>query len=394
MFDISFFKSIDDVKRRIVAGVFGPTDAAQLEATLEQHRSTTPTVFNVETTNYCNMTCIMCPRTTLMTRKNIWIDDTVFERVLDQITPLATADLEDFWTFVRDRWNVRYENPDENAFYFHVVSRCLILHGYGEPLLDKRIVQRVQACTDRGIPTYFSCVPANITVARCRAVMEAGLTVLKFSLDGLNDELQKKIRGKRNNFTKAFDTILEILEMKKREGLETVIVPTMIALSDDEDARAMHRQFLDLWTGKDVFAYVKSQDNRWYFEENDAAENRSHYESQYCEFPWTSLTVMADGNVVPCTQDYDVEMVLGNVMEESLVDIWNGETYRNLRHWHVTGQFPPGHKCAERCDQKKICGYLGLNPVTAKLAVAPGSAKPPCAKPSAQHRAPPIAAQS
>ncbi|MBB4266194.1 radical SAM/SPASM domain-containing protein [Roseospira visakhapatnamensis] len=376
MFDISFFKAIDSVKRRIVSGDFGPTDAATVESALETHRAREPKVFNVETTNYCNMTCIMCPRTTLMTRKNIWIDDAVFERVLDQIKPWATADLEDFWTFVRDRWNVRFDRPDENAFYFHIVSRCLILHGYGEPLLDKKIVQRVQSCSARGIPTYFSCVPANITVERCRAVMAAGLTVLKFSMDALNDELQKKIRGKRNNFSKAFDTILDILEMKKTEGFDTLIVPTMIALSNDDEARAMHRQFLDLWTDKDVFAYVKSQDNRWYFEDQAAAENRSHYESQYCEFPWTSLTVMADGNVVPCTQDYDVEMVLGNVMEQSLEEIWNGDRYRDLRHWHVTGRFPPGHKCAERCDQKKVCGYLGLAPATAEPQAPPRPAAP------------------
>ncbi len=361
MFDIKFLETVDPLKRRVVAGDFGPEDAPEVEARLEALRdAATPRVFNVETTNYCNMTCVMCPRTTLMTRKNIWIDDGLFETVIDQITPWAATDLEAFWAFARDQFNVHFDRPDENAFYFHVVSRCLILHGYGEPLLDKRIVQRVEACAKRGIPTYFSCVPANMTVDRCRDVMKAGLTVLKFSLDGLNDELQKKIRGKKNNFTQAYETILDILEMKAREGHRTLIVPTMIALSDDAEARAMHAQFLDLWKDKDVFAYVKSQDNRWYFEEQAIGANRSHYESQYCEYPWSSLTVMADGSVVPCTQDYDTEMVLGNVRDQSLMEIWNGQPYKDLRHWHVTGTFPPGHKCAERCDQKKLCGYLGL----------------------------------
>lgn len=362
MFDIKFFRSVDGLKQRVVAGDYKAEDAGKLVDQLEALRDRQPRVFNLETTNYCNMTCVMCPRTTLMTRKNIWIDDSMFERVVDQIKPWATADLEDFWAFVRDRHNVRFEQPDENAFYFHVVSRCLILHGYGEPLLDKKIVQRVKACSDRGVPTYFSCVPANISVERCQEVMEAGLTVLKFSMDGLTDELQKKVRGKRNNFTQAYDTILRILELKAEKGYPTLIVPTMIALADDEEARAMHRQFLELWAGRDVFAYVKSQDNRWYFEEDQKLENRSHYESQYCEFPWTSLTVMADGNVVPCTQDYDVEMVLGNVMEQTLEEIWNGERYQRLREWHVTGEFPAGYKCVDRCDQKMVCGYLGRLP--------------------------------
>ena len=83
-------------------------------------------------------------------------------------------------------------------------------------------------------------------------------------------------------------------------------------------------------------------------------ENNSHYLNQYCEFPWTSLTVMADGSVVPCTQDYDCEMTLGNVNNESLESIWNGPKYKQFRQWHISGKFPEGFKCANRCDIPKM----------------------------------------
>ena len=359
MYDITFFRETTPIKNDLVAGRYGQADAAALVETLEAKRARSPFVFNVETTNYCNMTCVMCPRTTLMTRKNIFIDDAVFETVLDQVRTHSQAEIEDFWKFIETTYHVSFQQPDENAFYFYVVSRCLILHGYGEPLLDKKIIQRVESCTKRGIPTYFSCVPANLTVERAEAAMKAGLTVLKFSMDGLSDEMQKKVRGKKNNFDASYKTILEILELKRAKGYKTLLVPTMIALATDEEALAMHQQFLALWKDKDVFAYVKSQDNRWYFEEDQTLVNRSHYDHQYCEYPWTSMTVMADGSVVPCTQDYDTEMALGNVRDQTLDEIWNSEGYRKLREWHVTGQFPAGHKCSERCDQKKVCGYLG-----------------------------------
>ena len=230
----------------------------------------------------------------------------------------------------------------------------MILHGYGEPLIDKNIVERVQACTNRGIPTYFSCVPANISVKRAEAVMGAGLTALKFSMDGLDDELQKKVRGRLNNFEKSYQTMLDVIEMKTRKGYKTIIVPCMITLNDDEEAQEMHQRFLDMWKGYDVFAYVKSQDNRWYHTEDGDLENRSHYAKQYCEYPWTSMTVMADGSVVPCTQDYNCEMTLGNINEKSLDEIWNGEKYTDFRRWHVTGEFPTGFKCVNRCDPVKL----------------------------------------
>ena len=63
---------------------------------------------------------------------------------------------------------------------------------------------------------------------------------------------------------------------------------------------------------------------------------------------------MADGNVVPCTQISNNEIVLGNVKENTLEEIWNSKKYKNFRQMHIDGKFPKGHKCKEKCDQKKF----------------------------------------
>ncbi|MBT4889929.1 MAG: radical SAM protein [Rhodospirillales bacterium] len=358
MFDIDFFKQAQSIKDRIISGEATRADVLAIEQELDGLRAKSPHVFNVETTNHCNMTCVMCPRTTLMTRENQWIDKEAFENILDQMAPHKEEDLNDFWKFIKETYGITFEYRSENAFYFYIVSRCLILHGYGEPLVDKNIVERVQACTDRNIPTYFSCVPANLSVKRAEEVMKAGLSVLKFSMDGLTNEQQKSVRGRLNDFDKSYQTMLDVIEMREKKGYKTLIVPTMIALSEDDDTKEMHQKFLDMWKGYDVFAYVKSQDNRWYFEDDDEMDNNSHYQEQYCEYPWSSMTVMADGSVVPCTQDYNCEMKLGDIHDNSLQEIWNGDAYEKFRHWHITGNFPEGHKCATRCDQVKLFNRL------------------------------------
>ena len=84
----------------------------------------------------------------------------------------------------------------------------------------------------------------------------------------------------------------------------------MIDLSMDSTDIEMHKEFLEFWKDKEVFSYIKSQDNRWLFEPRDKMQNNSHYAQQYCEFPWTSATIMADGNVVPCTQISNNEIVI------------------------------------------------------------------------------------
>ena len=361
MYDINFFKESYKLKKKITNKELSFSNLKYIEDELEFLRNKNPTVFNIETTNYCNMKCIMCPRTIYMERKNIWIKDELFEQMLDSVKLHDDKELEDFWRWLKDEANFDHKEVSENGFYFNIVSRCLILHGYGEPFLDKYLIKRLKACKVRNIPTYFSCTPATMTVEKAEAAMEAGLSVLKFSLDALDDEEIKKIRGKRADYTNSIDKIHKIIEIKKKRGFKTLLVPCMIALDNKEKDRIQHKKFLDFWKEKNVFAYVKSQDNRWHFENDQELSNNSHYVKQYCEYPWTSTTVMAEGNVVPCTQISNNEIVLGNVNKKNLKEIWNGKEYQELRKMHITGNFPKGHKCLEKCDQVKLFEYLKKN---------------------------------
>jgi radical SAM protein with 4Fe4S-binding SPASM domain len=361
MYDINFYKNSFHLKQKITSGKLSSQDTETIEKELEILRDKKPTLFNIETTNYCNMRCVMCPRTIYMQRKNIWINDELFEKMLDNIEIYSDENLGNFWSWLEKEANFNHKEVSENGFYFSVVSRCLILHGYGEPFLDKFLIKRLKACRERKIPTYFSCTPATMTVDKAVNAMENGLTVLKFSLDAMDDEKIKSIRGKKANYNESIEKIMKLLEIKKERGFKTILVPCMIALDNDEKNTKLHDKFLNFWKDKDVYAYIKSQDNRWHFEQKKDLENKSHYVKQYCEFPWTSTTVMAEGNVVPCTQISNNEIVLGNVNENSLENIWNNENYNNLRKMHITGNFPKGHKCSERCDQVKLFEYLKKN---------------------------------
>lgn len=351
MYDIKFFQGTAELKKMILKG--GPISPDDIFGKLEVLRNENPYIFNIETTNNCNMTCSMCPRTNLMEREITYISDQVFNTVLDQAGPHNREDFEEFKEFIRREYGIEENHCSEDAFYFHVVSNCITLHGYGEPIIDPNIVKRVQACTDRNLSTYFSCVPANINIKRMVKLMEAGLSVIKFSIDALDDAAQKAIRGRNNNFKKAFEKIVEIINYKNSHPkLKTTIVVTMISFSDSE--AQLHKDFMDMWKDYPVYAYIKSQDNKWYFEKKEDAANRSHYMEQYCEYPWTSLTVMANGVVVPCTQDYNCEMNMGNINDSSLKDIWNNNKYTELRKAHITGKFSKGHKCKDKCDIRKI----------------------------------------
>ena len=93
------------------------------------------------------MKCVMCPRTIFMTRKNIWIDDKLFEKLTGKVKKHDEKDLNNFWNWLEKDYNYSPKEVSENGFYFSVVSRCLVLHGFGEPFLDKKLIQRLEICT-------------------------------------------------------------------------------------------------------------------------------------------------------------------------------------------------------------------------------------------------------
>ena len=356
MYDIEFFKNTFNIKRKIVRGCFGREDIEEIAETFNANINRKPFVFNIETTNYCNMSCIMCQRTTDFRRKLHHMDDKTFEMIASQIEPQREDVYKDWQDFVESYCREGNNQPSENNFYFDVVSKSITLHGFGEPVLDPHLTKRISTLTNRKISTYFSCNPCNIKMDIFAGLFDAGAGYIKFAIDSLDDEEARRIRGKKADFTESYKKVLEVIALKEKLGAETIIVLTMLNMSSDP---SQGERFLDIWKGKDVYAYVKSLDNKWLLRNKGQTEeskvvNRSHYEEQYCEYAWTSMTILADGSVVPCTQDINGTWTFGNVNEQSLFDIWNSEKYRKFRELQLSKDTPRDFMCHSKCDFKVI----------------------------------------
>jgi radical SAM protein with 4Fe4S-binding SPASM domain len=50
-----------------------------------------------------------------------------------------------------------------------------------------------------------------------------------------------------------------------------------------------------------------------------------------CHRIWSSLVITWDGNVVPCCYDKNADHPTGNLMSESLQEIWKNQHYSHFR---------------------------------------------------------------
>lgn len=352
MIDINYFMKVHDLKQQIMKGI--SFDRKYVFDEFEKHRSRMPVIYNIETTNACNMKCEMCPRTTMMTRRIDTLDQETFEKVVDQILPFSAEEWKTWESFVEEKYEIAPHEMSENHFFLYIIPKVIQLHGYGDPLLDKRMADRVRILSKRGFLTYFSCNPANVDIGKSLEMFDSGLTYIKYSMETVDDALHKKIRGKVSDFSESYEKVVELLNEKEKHGYKVTIVITMLDLHRTDQVEEYER-LRDAFKDLDVYIYLKSQDTQWY--QNKAKGTKSIHWSEICQHPWVSMTVKSNGEVVMCMNDFNNEIILGDARKESLYDIWNGVKYREFRKDQFSLRC--GLQCIKQCDMKLIGNHFG-----------------------------------
>jgi wyosine [tRNA(Phe)-imidazoG37] synthetase (radical SAM superfamily) len=351
MFDIEFYMKVHELKYQLMGGQ--KMEREPLLQKLESFRSPEPVVYNIETTNACNMRCEMCPRTTMMRRKVETMKLDLFKRIVDQLKPFTPKQWARWENFVVEKYGILPNDMSENHYFLYVIPKVIVLHGYGDPLLDRNMPEMVRSMTERGLQSYFSCNPANINLERTIQTFENGLGYVKYSIESVDDIRHKQVRGQASNFTDSYRKILQLLELKAQRNFKTVIVITMINLNKPWQQDEWEN-LKEAFKGLDVYIYLKSQDQQWY--EDNKNQTQSIHWIEFCQFPWSSMTIKSNGESAECVEDFNNEIIMGNAKTESLYDIWNGEKYRRFRMDHF--DLTPGIKCTEQCDMNLIGSFL------------------------------------
>ena len=351
MFDIHFYMKAHDLVQRMLKGE--KFEKNLILEKFESFRRKDPVVYNIETTNACNMLCKMCPRTTRMTRKVETISKDTFQKVIGQLRPWSKEEWSEWEEFVKEQYKIEKNVQSENNFFLYIIPKVIQLHGYGDPLLDKNMAEYVKLLSEKGFYSYFSCNPANINISTTENMFANGLSYIKYSIESVDDKKHKEIRGEASNFTESYNRIKQLLDIKAKKGYKTTIIITMLDLNNTWQKEEFDK-LRDAFKGLDVYVYLKSEDQQWY--RKDYHGTKSVHWSEICKHPWMSMTIKSNSDATMCMEDYNNEIILGNVKENSLYDIWNGEKYVRFRADQIN--VAKGFKCNEECDMHLVGEFL------------------------------------
>ncbi len=264
-----------------------------------------PSVYQIELTNDCPMKCIMCPRTNRMTRKIGYMEETLFKRIIR-----------------------------ETATY----SSHIFLHHFGESLLHPQLGDFIRYASSYKIKTYLSANPALLTEKHSKQLVDSGLYELVLSLDALTNSTSASIRGKAAEKTElAEKNILNLLKYRKEANIK---IPKVILqlIKQKQNLNEINDWVIKWKAVKDIDRIkIKSYitwDGRDETINNLQTEKNDKQNQIVCDKPWTSVTVLWDGRVVPCCFDYDGLYVLGDLNQQTLKKIWNGEKMQYIRKCH------------------------------------------------------------
>lgn len=321
--------------------------------------STLPRSIYLEPTSRCNEFCQQCPRT-LLSRE----DD-------------RDLDFEKFCTIVDQ---------------FPVLDR-VVLHGLGEPLLNKDLPRMIRYLKDRGTYVLFNSNGIALTRSKGQQLIDAGLDEYRLSMDGATRETYAHVRGV-DAFEKIWRNIKAFIDLQKVQNAEKPAtslwftamrenlheLPRLIELAHEHGVREVYMQRLVFFekglassqqalfhrASSEEMALIRlceemSRERGITFRAAGAATPLESITRNFGDRPWAgcqrpySLTyITSSGNVLSCcfapfghrsSREYYEERVLGNVFQEPIERIWHGERYEAFRRAFESEH--PARHCAQ-----------------------------------------------
>jgi radical SAM protein with 4Fe4S-binding SPASM domain len=291
------------------------------------HVSTVPEEISIELTNECNFKCSYCPHS----------DPGHFDMVGHATIKPEQVDL--LLSKLRKAG---------------IATKTIHWGLDGEPFINRRIGDICRVAIGHGWQKFiFATNGYFCSLERIKEMPFSGNAVsYLFTVDFCSDRKYfERHRGGEGSWDVIRGNILRILEADLPQVSFVLTDISSYQVSDREEQRQRYEALQKLFANSprlgfktrvfhDTSAYVSGN-------ERDGLADRGRY--HLCPYPWTTLTIAANGDVVSCDRDLQHKNVLGNLFHDDVLSIWNGEKYQAFRKALVKGS--PGEIAGCRgCD--------------------------------------------
>lgn len=268
----------------------------------------------VETTNACNLKCKMCVRG-MIPLKIGSMDFGLFKKILD-----------------------------ESANYG---SRNFCLHLFGDPLLSQDIAKMIKYIKFKN-PKNTILLTTNgtlLTKEKAEEIISNNVDKIVISVHSADKEKYENITGV-NMLAKVEENIKNLIEIKKKSKRNVSKIYLRMVTPDKESNDV--KNFRAKWKKYPVTVDIRILHNYGGKIDNRLAKSKP-IKRYPCYHLWLSPGIAWDGEVSICCDDLERQAIIGNIKNSTMSEIWQGDTLKKYREYHLNGEYYKIPVC-KNCD--------------------------------------------
>ncbi len=277
-----------------------------------------PMNLTIEPTNLCNLECPVCETGAgVLGRTQGHMSFDIFKTIIDKVA---------------------------------VHTNSLMFYFMGEPFLNKSAYQMIRYAKDQGIPFIDTCT--NGDAVNAKKLIESGIDRVSFQIGGMTQETHQIYRI-NSNIERVFKNLRETLQLKKQYNSPIKVHCGFILMKHNEHEVDLFKKTMSEY-GVDQAQIVDpcirtlkqthmlpTDRKHWIYDEaslNQGILKPKDSPNNLCPWIYYSLVIHVNGDVVPCCRDPKGIEIMGNIITQSLDDIWNGAKFKDFRERINTNQ--------------------------------------------------------
>ncbi|OGX23512.1 MAG: hypothetical protein A2Y03_05035 [Omnitrophica WOR_2 bacterium GWF2_38_59] len=266
----------------------------------------------MDVTSYCNYECIFCSNKKLSDKCHL--DKELAFRIIDECSENGTEDMA--------------------------------MYATGEPFMRNDLHEFVAYAKSKNIKYVFLGTNGSLATAqRAKAVLDAGLDSIKFSINAGTRESYHKVHG-RDDFEKVIENVKWIHNYRKESGLKfgmyVSMVPTHLTEGEIPVLEKVIGPYVDLINNRGC----SNQGGNMYENNFNAKVDKDNLLGSLttekhcgkCPDLFQRTVVTPQGYLSACVVDYRNYLCVADLHEVTIKEAWHDDVYVDLRRKHVEGK--------------------------------------------------------
>ncbi len=225
-----------------------------------------------------------------------------------------------------------YERTIEQLKEFPDPLKVISLTGHGEPLMNQNLPKMIAYAKKRNVTERIETISnaSFLTHSLSDSIIEAGLDCIRISLQGLSSKTYQKICKRNIDFPKLIEEIAYLYQHKKQCKVYIKVMDLALEKGEEEKFYQLCDSISDrmyIEQCQPVYSGVKRTEQ---MECRVDRYGREHAKRMVCPLCFYMIGVHPNGDVAPCETIYK-PITLGNVYQDTLLQMWNGEKNREFQ---------------------------------------------------------------